>query len=463
MKKFSYIWIALGMAFFLLLLPIYSMAQTQLKLRLMTETGDYITTNEPQIKNFFMSSDGTLAVILSNTNGSLSWTNFTFAQDETHIGIRNGSSTCTISEGTVTATVGNTFSFEVYSSTANATIVAPALPARNWTDGASPRIYQWKPESPYDIGTFLAVFEASAPDTKPTQIVVMIKIVSQVQYTLTTQANPAAGGTVTGAATYNGGTQAQVRADANTGYTFTGWSGDASGITNPLSVTMDRNKTIVANFTPTTPTTYNLTVNINPTGAGTVSPPTGSYAANSTLTLTATENAGYTFSSWSGVDSSNGNTATVTMNANRTVIANFTTGSIGQIGSKGNPVVLNKELGPNNLTEWGYNWNKPAGEYKIPRGQSVWFKIDPTLVTMPSWGSMSVIKIRIINYQQESNGTFTCYRVNRRTLSETLYGGPGTWYSWSRNVLDNTADYYYLIELKESGVRDTPMSIWWYF
>jgi len=41
------------------------------------------------------------------------------------------------------------------------------------------------------------------------------------------------------------------------------------------------------------------------------------------VTLTATPYSGYTFSSWSEVDSSNGPTATVTMNSNRTVIANF--------------------------------------------------------------------------------------------------------------------------------------------
>jgi hypothetical protein len=46
------------------------------------------------------------------------------------------------------------------------------------------------------------------------------------------------------------------------------------------------------------------------------------------VTLTATANSGYTFSSWSGVDSSSGTTAYVTMNSNRTATANFT-GAIG--------------------------------------------------------------------------------------------------------------------------------------
>lgn len=37
---------------------------------------------------------------------------------------------------------------------------------------------------------------------------------------------------------------------ANNGYRFTGWSGDANGAASPLTVTMDGNKTITANFAP---------------------------------------------------------------------------------------------------------------------------------------------------------------------------------------------------------------------
>ena len=39
-----------------------------------------------------------------------------------------------------------------------------------------------------------------------------------------------------------------LTATANTGYAFTGWSGDATGTNNPLSVTLTTNKTITANF-----------------------------------------------------------------------------------------------------------------------------------------------------------------------------------------------------------------------
>ncbi len=48
---------------------------------------------------------------------------------------------------------------------------------------------------------------------------------------------------------YDEGTEVTVRAIPHTGYTFGGWSGAASGTTNPITMTMDSDKSITANFT----------------------------------------------------------------------------------------------------------------------------------------------------------------------------------------------------------------------
>jgi uncharacterized repeat protein (TIGR02543 family) len=48
--------------------------------------------------------------------------------------------------------------------------------------------------------------------------------------------------------TFDQGTVQTLTATPATGYVFTGWSGSAKGTTNPLSVTMDANKTITATF-----------------------------------------------------------------------------------------------------------------------------------------------------------------------------------------------------------------------
>jgi len=49
--------------------------------------------------------------------------------------------------------------------------------------------------------------------------------------------------------TYASGAQVVLRPTAATGYQFTGWSGDATGTANPLTVTMNSNKNITASFT----------------------------------------------------------------------------------------------------------------------------------------------------------------------------------------------------------------------
>jgi hypothetical protein len=73
--------------------------------------------------------------------------------------------------------------------------------------------------------------------------------------------------------------------------------------------------------------TYTLSVNANPSGSGTVTknPEKDGYCPGDQVTLKANSNSGYPFASWSGVDSSNGATALLTMNANRTSTACFTT------------------------------------------------------------------------------------------------------------------------------------------
>ncbi len=79
-------------------------------------------------------------------------------------------------------------------------------------------------------------------------------------YSLTTTANPAAGGTVTknpDKVQYEHGEQVELTANANAHYTFTDWSGALTGSNNPATLTMDEAKSVTANFAPTYRVTYN--------------------------------------------------------------------------------------------------------------------------------------------------------------------------------------------------------------
>ncbi|WP_051205365.1 InlB B-repeat-containing protein [Salinimicrobium xinjiangense] len=123
--------------------------------------------------------------------------------------------------------------------------------------------------------------------------------------------------------TYSSGTTVKLTAIPATGYQFSSWSGDASGSTNPLTITMNANKNITANFTLIPANTYTLNVTAQ-NGTVAKDPNQQSYNSGSTVRLTATPANGYEFSSWSGDASGTNNPLSVTMNANKNITANFT-------------------------------------------------------------------------------------------------------------------------------------------
>jgi hypothetical protein len=72
------------------------------------------------------------------------------------------------------------------------------------------------------------------------------------------------------------------------------------------------------------PPKYTLSVNTINSGSVTLDPPGGIYDAGTVVTLTATPDAGFEFDNWSYALSGTSNPATITMNTNRKVAANFT-------------------------------------------------------------------------------------------------------------------------------------------
>ena len=121
-------------------------------------------------------------------------------------------------------------------------------------------------------------------------------------------------------ATYTHGETVTLQATPNTGYHFTSWSGDLSGSTNPATITMDGNKTVTAGFAINT---YTLMVNAT-NGSVIATPSKSTYNHGETVTLQATPNTGYSFTGWSGDLTGMGNPATLAMDGDKTVTANFT-------------------------------------------------------------------------------------------------------------------------------------------
>lgn len=129
--------------------------------------------------------------------------------------------------------------------------------------------------------------------------------------------------------TYNHGEKVVMTAKSANGYEFSSWSGDANGSTNPLTVSMDSDKNITANFTPVKST---FTLNVTAQN-GTVSknPDQQTYLDGDQVALTATAANGYQFLSWSGDASGNNNPLNVVMNSNKNITANFTQVNTGNM------------------------------------------------------------------------------------------------------------------------------------
>ncbi len=149
-------------------------------------------------------------------------------------------------------------------------------------------------------------------------------------YTMTAHANPAAG-----AASISPNPTSSPRVNtsftfsttAAAGYDFLGWYDENDHqLTTELSYTVNpvmRDRTLTAKFRHEP---WTVTANVNPTGAGSVSPASTTVEDGGSITLTATANGHYYFTGWSGTGLS-GNTNPYPINNVRRnytdIVANF--------------------------------------------------------------------------------------------------------------------------------------------
>ncbi|MHA2675304.1 MAG: InlB B-repeat-containing protein [bacterium JZ-2024 1] len=128
---------------------------------------------------------------------------------------------------------------------------------------------------------------------------------------------------------YDDATSVTLIATEDPGWRFDSWSGCDATNGNQCMVTMNASRTVTARFV------QQVSLSVSKNGNGTVRsdevPPridcggvcSADYDVGSRVTLTATEDPGWRFDSWSGCDAASGNQCTVTIGSARLVIANF--------------------------------------------------------------------------------------------------------------------------------------------
>ena len=158
-----------------------------------------------------------------------------------------------------------------------------------------------------------------------------------VAYTVTTQVDPAGGGTVLGQGEYARGAQVRIKGQPAAGYGFVDWTASpvvefANATAAETTFTMpDSSVTVTANFELVY---YTLTMAVTPADTGTAVDLTGdaSYAMGAEISIKAEPAEGYRFVNWTAPAGSfanqNAATTTFTMPAeNVTVTANFQEGA----------------------------------------------------------------------------------------------------------------------------------------
>ena len=124
----------------------------------------------------------------------------------------------------------------------------------------------------------------------------------------------------TKATDYLEGTSIELTAEPNENWIFDSWDGDIQGDDNPVIITMDEPKEVTATFLRT----YNLRTVSEPEEGGSITPDDGVYVRDTTLEIEATPvNSGWRFRGWEGDFSGSVNPFNLTMNGDKTIVANF--------------------------------------------------------------------------------------------------------------------------------------------
>ena len=127
---------------------------------------------------------------------------------------------------------------------------------------------------------------------------------------------------------YESGTPVTLTAQSASGYVFAYWSGDSGGSTNPVTITMDGDKSVIAHFNEASVEQYRLEVS-SMEGGSVTTPGEGTFHCDAAkrVILVASPDDGYEFDEWTGdvdtvVDVDDPST-TINMNDDKSITAHF--------------------------------------------------------------------------------------------------------------------------------------------
>lgn len=170
------------------------------------------------------------------------------------------------------------------------------------------------------------------------------------EYAVGVSSSPSIGGLSAGSGLFDQGTAVTVTAVPNVGYTFTNWTENGIQVSTSANYqfVLIADRTLVANYTLIPPAQFAVNTSALPVAGGTTNG-SGSFDVGSNVTVTATANTGYTFVNWTlaGVQVSTNSTYTFVLNANKTLVANFTVNAYTLNVTAVNGTVVKN---PNNLT-----------------------------------------------------------------------------------------------------------------
>ena len=180
------------------------------------------------------------------------------------------------------------------------------------------------------------------------------KVAAVPTVTISTVASPVNGGTVTGSGAYPVGTNVQITATANNGWTFSSWS-DGS-VQSPHTITVpSTNITYTATFVQQTAA---IGVGANPSEGGAVSG-SGTYPVGTNVQITATAYQHWRFTGWN--DGNTNATRTITVTAGG---ANFTA-TFAAVVSLAPPVILTAPVITNSELVVGNQFIVLAGDTNV--------------------------------------------------------------------------------------------------